>query len=579
MIRFNIIETTGSELGYLDGTPDTVSFKRRNKQYFWAKMEMGRSTEFQVPATDHNRILLGFGNDPEEYGEIFRYPLRAQMQTSGNAITGNLAVTEFSGGMFKCVFYYETDPNLEKINGVRLADLYCSFKPIEWDTDVVPYDADDVAVPTVPLALVKYRNNWSESPTPGLQWWYAPSVSVKLYVEDLLDNLGIPYSINIPDRYRFITGSMRGGAQVAGNIAKTGMTAGTIDASLSAFFEFNQAATLAHRNALIGWTHNSCWSIRCKQDVTLTFPGNFPASYELISVKGNNIEFVTDRYLDAFGWHGQPLAGRTVNLAQGTEFFIVQEEGYPYDNSYVRGWENDVSPYSFSFIVARDGDIALGEVWQIQNNAPDMTLVEFLRSIALLTGQEMWWDETLGLCLGPQDVGQTRISIEDVAAVDSVSRSVKDWGNGRSVVIRFDSEDYVTLPLVDRYTIDNFNLEGEEEHVIKFSEGNPYSDGSGDVYLEDVSINGTEVKMTAKRPTLAISGNGEYLDRVKLYGFDANATIANASTAVVVRVLLDLDDFLRMEKDAFLVWKGVGYVWTSMTWSGGIATITLQKYT
>ena len=90
MIRFNIIATTGTELGYLDGTPDSVSFKRRNKQFFWAKMEMGRSTEFQVPATDHNRILLGFGNDPEEYGEVFRYPLRAQMQTSGNAITGNL---------------------------------------------------------------------------------------------------------------------------------------------------------------------------------------------------------------------------------------------------------------------------------------------------------------------------------------------------------------------------------------------------------------------------------------------------------------------------------------------------------
>ena len=263
-------------------------------------------------------------------------------------------------------------------------------------------------------------------------------------------------------------------------------------------------------------------------------------------------------------------------MPQGTEFFIVDGTATP-DIRF--GWTEDVSPFSYSFIVSRDGDIALGEWWAIQNNAPDMTLVEFLRSIALLTGEELWWDETPGLCLGPQDVGQTRISIDDVAAVDSVARCVKDWGNGRSVVIHFDSEDYVTLPLVDRYTIDNFNLEGEEEHVIKFSEGNPYSDGSGDVYLEDVSINGTEVKMTAKRPTLAISGIGEYLDRVKLYGFDANATIANASTAVVVRVLLDLDDFLRMEKDAFLVWKGVGYVWTSMTWSGGIATITLQKYT
>lgn len=577
MIRFNIIATTGTELGYLDGTPDSVSFKRRNKQFFWAKMEMGRSTEFQVPATDHNRILLGFGNDPEEYGEVFRYPLRAQMQTSGNAITGNLAVTEFSGGMFKCVFYYETDPNLEKINNVKLADLYCSFKPIKWDTDVVPYDADDVAVPNVPLALVKYRNNWSESPTPGLQWWYAPSVSVKLYVEDLLDNLGIPYSINIPDRYRFITGSMRGGTQVAGNIAKTGMTAGTIDASLSNFFEFNQAATIYYDSpAPFDAQRVPCWSIRCKQDTQMTIPGNFPQNYMIVRSVGDRYEPLGDRYYIFGEWHGEPLGGRTINMPQGTEFFIVDGTATP-DVRF--GWTEDVSPFSYSFIVSRDGDIALGERWAIQNNAPDMTLVEFLRSIALLTGEEMWWDDTLGLCLGPQDVGQTRISIDDVAAVDSVARCVKDWGNGRSVVIHFDSEDYVTLPLVDRYTIDNFNLEGEEEHVIKFSEGNPYSDGSGDVYLEDVSINGTEVKMTAKRPTLAISGIGEYLYRVKLYGFDANATIANASTAVVVRVLLDLDDFLRMDKAAFLVWKGVGYVWTSMTWSGGIATITLQKYT
>ena len=85
MIRFNIIATTGTEIGYLDGTPDSVSFKRRNKQYFWAQMEMGRSTEFQVPATDHNRILLGFGNDPEEYGEVFRYPLRAGACSSASS--------------------------------------------------------------------------------------------------------------------------------------------------------------------------------------------------------------------------------------------------------------------------------------------------------------------------------------------------------------------------------------------------------------------------------------------------------------------------------------------------------------
>lgn len=582
MIRFNVFDIkTGNSLGYLDiPDPEGIQFKRRNVQFFFGKMEIGRSTEFSVPATDHNKLLLQFGNDPEEYGTMLRQRVNAQMQTSGNAVDGILAVTEYTGNAFKCVFYYETDPNLEKINNVKLADLYCSFKGVTWDTNQPAWDSDDPTVPTTPIQLVKYRNNWSESGLLGLQWYWAPSVSLKLYIEDLLTNLGVPYSIYLPDRYRFIAPSMHGSGLTSGTIAKTGMTAGTIDAALSNFFEFNTSARLAHRNSLIGWTYTSCWSIKCKQALLVTFPASFPNNYELITVNGNNITFTTDRYIDSQGWHGEPLAGRTIEMAAGAEFFIVTEQGYPYDNSYIRGWKQDESPFSFTFTVARSGDISLGETWYVQNNPPDMTLVDLLRSAALLTGQELYYDPVNGVCIGPQDVGSVgNFDLEQVVSIDSVSREVKDWGSNKTVTVHFDSEDYVEAPLIDYYEIDNANLEGTDENVIKFSEGMAYPDGSGDIYLEDVSINGTEVKMVAKKPTIAVSGIGEYMDRVRISSYDGNAVIAQASTSVVLRAVMDLDFFLRITRDAIIRFQGVAYVWMSGTWGGGVATLNLQKYT
>lgn len=578
MIRFNVFDyKTGNSLGYLDiPNPEGIQFKRRNQQFFFAKMEMGRSTEFSIPATDHNKLLLNYGCDPEETGEMMRQRVKAQMQISGNAIDGTLAVTEYSGNAFKCVFYYEKDDNLEKINNVKLADLYCSFKGITWHTSQTVFDSDDPLVPTIPIALVKYRNNWSESGLLGLQWFWAPSVSLKLYIEDLLTNLGVPYSIYLPDRYRFIASSMYGGTVTNGTVSKTGLTAGTIDAALSSYLEFNTSAKLYYNSpAPFDETKTPCWSIRCKQDVDITFPALFPSDNLIIKVDGNRIVYLGGRYSMYGQWYGEPLGGRTIKLAQGTEFFIVSNN----NGSISYGWTQDTSPFSYTFQIGRSGDMVLGETWTIQNNPPDMTLVDLLRSAALLTGQELYYDPVNGVCLGPQDVGSVgNFDLDKVSSIEGVSREVKDWGSNKAVSVRFDSEDYVTFPIIDYYYIDNANLDGVEENVIKFSEGNYFGDGSGDIYLEDVSINGTEVKMVAKKPTIALSGNGEYMDRVRISSYDGNAVIAQNSTSVVLRAVMDLDFFLRMTRDAIVRFQGVGYVWMSGTWGNGLATLNLQKY-
>lgn len=578
MIRFNILDKdTFESVGYLELAKNTnISFKKRNKQFFFAQMEMGRSTQFDVPATDHNRILLGFGNDPIEEGVFLRRRNPAQMQMSGNAIEGWLSIMEYSNGAFKCIFYYDSSVELEAINGVELKDMYCSFKPVTWNTGT-PIDANDASLDSTPIALVRYRNNWSESGLVGLQWFYAPSVNLRLYLEDLLTNAGVRHKLDISYKHRFIAPSMKGADRVAGVVAKTGMTAGTIDVALSPYLGFDTSAKLYWRGAFGIAVRNDCWAIYCKQAVNLTFPIDFPNNYELISVNHNKIEFTTDRYFDAFGWHGEPLAGRTVQLSQGTSFFIVADEGYPYDNSHIRGWKADRSPFSFTFTVSRSGDIALGEDWFVQDNAPNMTIVDMLRSAALIEGKELYYDPDIGVVIGNQDFGSLqRFEIEKAVDIDSVVRYVKDWGNVNSVVVRFDSEDYVTAPIVDEYSINNEIVDGKAEHVIKFNEGMAFRDGSGDIYLEDVSINGTAVKISAKKTSVAKCGSGINMKREQISSYEMNTAIVNDSTSVTLRVIMDADDFLRLGMDAMMTWHGVMYCWTSATWSNGIATLTLQ---
>ena len=68
MVRFNIIGH-----GFLDvSDPSGVSFKSQNQHYRFAEISLGRSTEFSVPATDHNRTMLDFGEDPAETGYMLR---------------------------------------------------------------------------------------------------------------------------------------------------------------------------------------------------------------------------------------------------------------------------------------------------------------------------------------------------------------------------------------------------------------------------------------------------------------------------------------------------------------------------
>ena len=590
MININILsDDRQTSLGLLDiERAENIAFKRTNRQFNWSHLETGRSTQFKVPANDHNNHLLNFANEPDEDGLFMRKLLACQMQYSGGLINGTLAVESYDGSSYGCVLYYGRDEILAKIDGLKLSDCPCTFKGVTWQKEGgggTVFPANDAALPSTPIACIRYRNPWIQSVSPlpaNISWTFVPSVNVKAFLNDVLTNLSVPHNLDISSHWWMIAGSMHGADSVSGTVAKTSMVSGTIDVALSPYLAFDTTGALYYRNGLFSSQTTPCWGIKALQDIQLTFPNDFPNNYQLVTRKGK-YNFLGDRYQDAFGVHGEPWAGRTLDITAGTVFYIVAMFD-PYHGSYATGWTSDESPFSFTFTVARQGDIALGEMWKIQNNMPDMTLVDLLRSVANLEGKTLFYDaDGDGVTIDAQDLSY-RKDLDNVVEVQDVSRYVKDWGKVAAVSVEFDSEDYIpeASRLKNVYVIENELVEGTNAETILFSEGLIF-DNSGDVLVNDVTLDGTNAKFAAKKWTIARDTLTEladlpYLQRVDIDTLEASAIVARFSTSERLRVIMDLDDFMALPDTAYFVWRGNQFVWTSADWVGGFAVITLQYY-
>ena len=71
MISINILsDDRQTSLGILDiERAESIALKRSNRQFGWSKLETGRSTQFHVPANNHNNLVLNFANEADEDGE------------------------------------------------------------------------------------------------------------------------------------------------------------------------------------------------------------------------------------------------------------------------------------------------------------------------------------------------------------------------------------------------------------------------------------------------------------------------------------------------------------------------------
>lgn len=563
MVRFNIIGH-----GFLDvADPSGVSFKAQNQHFRFAEISLGRSTEFSVPATDHNRTMLDFGEDPAETGDMLRKVWPAQMVYDCDVVNGTIAVTGFSSEAFTCVFTIGNADWIDAVQNRKLSECVSSWdKGVPWSGTGTPTDANNPALAAMDEAIVKYDNGSRSSTTP---WQLVPSVRVKAYIEDILTNLGITHYIDIDPDLWMVAGSMKGGGKDTVTISSTAADTVSLSAQVENYLDIvdvdiEWATVLLFDGGAIGGGSFPAKAIEAQRDIQITFPANMPDCY---CVKWSH---KLSRYEQVGG--GPNLHGQTVTLHKGDKVFFT--------DTPVRwnGYQDTFHPYSFTVDIVSDGNLALGETWLMRNNHPDMTVFEFLKSVALATGTELTVDGVTGVTMGAGRYGASSDfkALDRVVTVDSVTRRVDSWGNGtKTATIAFDSEDYVTDRIRSAYDVDNEQQQGTSDHVSKFSEGNVGDDG---VIISDVDLSSSPAKFTAKRWTLAMATAGsEWLQRIDTPDPVGYADIAENSTCTQLRCAMQLAEFFALQPSTVLLWRGCAYLWTDASWSDGVLSLTLQR--
>lgn len=580
MIRFNILN-----YGFLDMDEKvSLAFKSENPFFRFADVSLARSVEFSVPATIHNQTLLDFGDDASFPGVMLRNNYPCQMDYDGGQVMGTLSVLKFDSTAFRCVFYIGGSTWVDRLQNLRLADCITSFtKGILWSSNTTPVDAD-VADPSQECLIINYENGLAVQPPT---WQLVPSINVKFFLLDIMANLGVSFYSSISSDYWLVSGSLRGGSTDTVVLTSSGANASSISSQTQGYFTMFDDVLKYSRNIFFGIYAGG--SIPCKwfeatQNVKITIPTTFPNDVMMI---GWTKEARQYKWFGGRGYNrvlgglvGEPLAGRTIEVKKGERFCFVDENDVNY---YEYGATNTYFPYTLTFTVERDEDLTIGEVWQLRENMPDMTVFEFLKSVALATGLELTVDPVNGVTLAEGSYGQTTdfVPLENVMSTNVVERVVESWGNNvRTVVVGFDSEDYVEQPLTVQYNVDNYQRTETAEHKSKFSEGNV---GANGILIEDVEQSGGNYKFAAKKWTLArvdttLSAPAlHYLQRVELPMPPGYADIARNSTCITIKVAADEAMFFGLTPSTTFVWRGMAFVWTDAQWQGGVLSLTLQR--
>lgn len=567
MARYNIIGT-----GFLDLAQGGMAFKQENQHFRFADISVGRSVEFSIPATDRNRKMLGFGDDPSTYGDMLRIRHQCQCVYDGGTIIGTLAVTAYKGDAFSCVFYLDDSEWLRSLDQRKLADCPEIWnKGVPWSTSVLPTNANE-ADPMLGEDIILYDNGLVLQTS---QWQLLPSINVATFLTDLFAAMGVPFSTDLDKAYWLVMASLNGGTVDAVTFAQTSTAAASVTQSQQYFTVGDidiEWATANVFGALVGGGSVASKGFMALQSVEVTFPNTIADDVFLIEWHSG-----LRKCKSLGGGKGDPLAGKTIAIGKGKTFFFARKDvEYMPGDGY--GWRDTYHPLSVTCNVARSEQMNIGEVWYLRNNMPDMTVFEFLKSVALATGRELTVTAD-GITLETAHYGTNDdfVAVDKVVAVDEVCRKVEAWGDDTGkAIIDFDSEDYVgegermTIP----YTIDNQHLEGEEQHTVGFSEG---AVGEHGILIRDVDVSGIP-KLAAKRCTVAYADPNEtYLQRVPVpspVGYD---DIAQQSTCVRLRMLAGEAAFFALQPSTTLLWQGMAYLWTDAQWSDDVLTLTLQK--
>lgn len=579
-IKINVIGR-----GFLEMDGKGIAFKKENQQFRFCDVSVGRSVEFSVPSTYANKVALDFSDDILLYGGMMRKRLEAELLFDGGTEKGLLDVTSYDGDSFKCVFVFSVGQWFDKLQGLKLSDCPTSFnKGVYLGATTQVKDAN-TADPLLGVDVLRYNNGVNYTPN---YWCPRPSLNVYAYIKDVFNLLNCPLDIDWQLlEYWLTAGSIKGGVSELGvKFAQSSLTRVNTTSSLFGIFSFSGSVGLewadgTFMGALVGGGVKAFNAFFAKEDLKVTFM-DIQAGVYLIKHSTRLKRCKCLGGVDAAGI-GKPINGIAIELKKNDVIFFADRDGnidplaeLDGGGDYY-GWKNTAN-VSITANVNTLRDLNYNEMWYLQSNLPDMTLFDFMKSVALAAGLELKVTAS-GISMSPNEYGtpQFRKSLNDVVSIGEVSRRVSSWGKDtRTARVEYDSEEYVSSRLVSDITIDNEQVSGISAHKIAFSEGD--TDSSGNLVIRDVEVDRTAYKFSAKKWTISkVDDASTTLVRVQPYSVIGVDDMAEQSTCVSVRALYSLTDFFGLDDKDVLLMRGIPFVWTGASWSEGVVTLTLQK--
>lgn len=555
-----------------------LQFTKKNILFAFENIEVERTTSFNVPATPNNMRIFNFSHDIHAIGLAMRERLDAELRVGIVSKRGYLYVGSYSAGQFECIF---VTGELLGLQAIKELGNIAQYIPANLSVDLSerPHSANEQNLPD--YGIVLYHSEFIS----GQDTKYRPSYSISAILNQVLNGIGAQFDwsaqendlrkrrIVIPSKYNLApptSVTLSRSYYQQPTKSQPYPTIGAMSAGGSALFSVVRSSTplmMIWDEEITDFRRGYVNELVCNQRVKITFPNNTPYSLYLGYVSGNGVTLIEGSNFESI----QSLGGRTVELASGQHFFFVvpadnvRGGGTPYEGWWI------AQGYDYSVDVLVEGVQADGEAIRsirVKDNLPDINVVEFLKICAALSGSVLDFTAS-GLSFNRLITWGGVRELRDVISWKNLTRTFADYAQNN--YIQMDSAEDVIERVQLNYPIDNKNI--EFENVLQTI---PFTEFAGEIGLYDIVNNyipneRDKYTLAQAYDTYAYMGNAE---------IPANAAIQSLttkSTAVEVSALMPLFEFEAMQQNVLLQWDNAQWVWTSATWSDGVATLQLSR--
>lgn len=573
-----------------------LAIKKLNPLFAFDKLTCERTTEIALPATATNDRVFMLAKLPAYTGEGMRRKFPAQLQEGTCTKDGYLYVSSYKNETYKAIFVTGELVGLQDINNAgSLSEIIQGPETVELRYPAAPLPAHETEI----WGLVAYYN-------PNI---VHPSMRVKDIVDRVVQQKGL-HPIIIPEsarKLRIIPGEPSllkstqsalirrkvadyvVATQAAPVVNSMQMDGGQSDISgLFGTSEIEGVYSIFQDGIQQLTLHGRVIMLTCKQGIKITFPSDWDERLYIgrfisSAYFENAFEFYGDRSFikNRQGATinvtriGEPLAGRSVELPFGTPFIVISEDDYfVYDSvttTGAQGWRVNTN-LSVSFVVEGSGEAALNETLRLQDNLPDVTFVDLLKTIAAATNTVLNYTDADGITFDPVTIGGWQmVDLSKLLQnMQEVARTFGDYAQRN--IVRYNSDETLLEAehIEAEYTIDNDNLASVVDlQVIPFSEGSQYV---------NKGYNVIGVEQGNKTDTLADANSpAEYMARVELGVNSGVQSLCTASTKTVASFRLSLNQYDSIAPKTKILVRGTEYVWVESNWQNDIATFTLAK--